>query len=87
MTATPLSRMQKKTLLELFEGYHDVSGYGKLVSMSQIRDIVLKKDIRSMIDFIETINEPFYLDILLGCGMRGTLWQAVIKRKAILSGL
>lgn len=87
VTIPPLSTKQKKLLLELFADFNSNTGYAKLVMMSQIRDIVFKVDIRSMLDFIESIDDPYYLKILLGCGMRGTLWQAVTKRNAELAGV
>jgi hypothetical protein len=40
-----------------------------------------------MLDYIASINSKDYLNILMGCGLKGLIWQAVTKQKAILSGI
>ena len=85
--ATPLSRMREKQLTELIKTYRNGSGYDRLVRISQIKEILAKTEPRSMISYIESINNDDSLNILLGCGLRGIIWQAVIKQKAILTGL
>lgn len=86
-TATPLSRPREKNLVDLLQNYREGSGYDKLVKLSQIREIVFKTEPRTLLTFISNINEPYYLNILLGVGLKGMLWEAVIKQKAILSGI
>jgi DNA polymerase III alpha subunit len=87
MAATPLSRLREKNLMELLNIYREGSGYDRLVKLSQIREIVFKTEPRTLLDFISNINDESHLNILLGCGLKGLVWQAVIKQKAILSGI
>jgi hypothetical protein len=73
--------------MDLLSTFRQGTAYDRLVMLSEIRDILVKTEPRSLFDFISNIVEPDYLNILLGCGLKGLVWQAVIKRKAVLSGI
>lgn len=87
MAATPLSRPRERNLTDLLRNYRSGSGYDRLVKLSQIRDILWKTEPRTLLDFISNINDADYLNVLLGCGLKGLLWSAVVKRKAELDGV
>lgn len=73
-----------KDLLWEYEGAHGVT---KLVVMAKLRDYVTRQDMWTVIDEIKTITEEKYLDVLIGVGMRGPLWSAVVAQKALLMGV
>ena len=87
VTATPLTRLRQKNLDDLLQNYREGSGYDRLVKLSQIRELIYKTEPRSLLNYISLTTESDYLDILLGCGLKGLIWEAVIKQKAILSGI
>lgn len=87
MTATPLSRPRERNLTDLLKTYRNGTGYDRLVKLSQIKEILDKTEPRSLLDYISNINNDDTLNVLLGCGLKGMYWQAVVKQKAILSGV
>lgn len=73
-----------KDLLHEFEESH---GVARLVVMEKLRTYVAKGDLLTVIDEIRTITDVHELNVLIGVGMRGMLWDAVIQQRARLEGV
>lgn len=55
--------------------------------MEKLRRYVRDQDLLDTVDEIRRITDSEHLNILIGVGMRGALWYAVIAQKAKLEGL
>ena len=74
-------------LKDLLYEYKEAHGVHRLIIMSKLRTYVTDQDLLTTIDEIKTITDKKDLDILIGVGMRGALWYAVIARSAFLEGV
>ena len=74
-------------LVEILETFSEKRGVGRLVVMARLRDYVARQPIRDLLEEISFINRDDYLDVLLGVGMRGVLYYAVVKQKAEMMGI
>ena len=74
-------------LKDLIYEYEESHGVARLVVMEKLRAYVTKTDVLTVIDEIRTITDPKRLNILIGVGMRGILWTAVIAHRARLEGV
>lgn len=72
-------------LNELLERYRGVRGVSRVMLLSNIRAYVSKRSVRSLLDEINAVNNISDLNVLLGAGMRGVLFTAVVGRKAQLT--
>lgn len=83
----PMSEHFTLKLEDLLYAYDQAQGMTRLVVMSQLRHYVQTTDWMVVIDEIKRITNEKHLDVLIGVGMRGPLWIAVISQKAKLVGL
>jgi len=72
-------------LCDLLEQYHGQRGVDRIMTLAAIRNYVSKKSVRMLIDEINNINTVNDLNVLIGAGMRGLLYTAVMGRKAQLT--
>ena len=83
----PLSEQVRIDLTDLLYAYEETLGTGKLVVMAQLRHYVNTRNVLDTIDEIKRITDPKWLDVLIGVGMPGVLWSAVVAQKAKLMGV
>lgn len=76
--------LRLKDLLWEFDGSR---GVGRYVVMQKLRRYVTDMDMWTVIDEIKTVTDEKHLDVLIGVGMRGPLWSAVVAQKAHLQGV
>lgn len=86
-TPLPPSRPSVAELFRFLEDFKSATGVGKLVLMAQLREFVRRVDIYEMLNAIRVIDDEDDLNILIGVGMRGVLYYAVLKRKAEMEGI
>ena len=82
-----MSTSFKLTLDDLLYAFETSQGVGRLVVMSRLRHYVRTVDMLTVMDEIRRITDTKRLDILIGVGMPGALWAAVVSRKADLMGV
>lgn len=85
-TGGPSSSFKMK-LDDLLYAYDQAQGLTRLIVMAQLRHYVQTIDLLTVMDEIKTITEPKHLDVLIGVGMRGALYYAVVSQKAKLMGI
>lgn len=74
-------------LSDLLYAYDEAQGLTRLVVMARLRHYVQTVDLLTVIDEVKTITNPKHLDVLIGVGMRGALYYAVVSQKAKLLGV
>jgi len=77
----------KMNLIDIIEDFKRARGVNRYVHMQRIREYVKGTNILIVLEQIKRIDEPTDLNILLGVGMRGVLWKAVVGRQAYLEGV
>ena len=75
------------TLDDLLERYKQVEGVNRVLLLADIRRYVSRRPLRSLLDEFDHISDSHDCDVLLGAGMKGQLYMAVVKQKAILEGI
>lgn len=73
-------------LFKLLERFTDAKGAGKLVVMLAVRDFLAHQPLDDTVHAVMSINNEKWLNVLLGAGLRGQLYYAVVVRKAQLQG-
>lgn len=74
-------------LTDLLHEFDERTGLSRLIVMAKLRDYVAKTDYLVLIDEIHTITREDWLDVLIGVGMRGGQYYAVVGQKAKVMGL
>ncbi|NVM22643.1 MAG: hypothetical protein HWN68_12800 [Desulfobacterales bacterium] len=74
-------------LQHLIDDFKRSRGVGRYVQMQRIREYVNNTDVFIVLEEIKRMDETKDLDILLGVGMRGVLWKAVVGRQAYIEGV
>lgn len=74
-------------LMGLLLNYRQAKGAGRLVVMAQIRAYVQRGYIPDLLNEISDIYDEKFLDVLIGAGMPGALYYAVISQKAKIMGV
>lgn len=74
-------------LTDLLHEWDERQGLSRLIVMAKLRDYVKKTEFMVLIDEIHTITRDDWLDVLIGVGMRGEQYYAVIGQKAKILGL
>ncbi len=88
MTPTaPPNESYPINLNDLLWEFDEAQGLGRYVVMAKLRHYVTVNDVQQTIDEIRKITDHKHLDVLIGVGMRGHLYYAVIGRKAFLMGV
>jgi len=75
------------TLKELIEQVKAAEGVGKLIIMFQLRTYVQQQSHQSILKEISEIWEIHELNVLMGAGMPGELYYAVLGQGARIKGL
>lgn len=75
------------SLENLIGDFKRARGVGRYVHMNKIREYFKMTHWKVLVDEINRISEPKDLDILIGVGMKGILWSAVVGRRAYLEGV
>ena len=70
------------TLRGLLNSFHESDSFGKTIIMARLREYVKNTPERTLIREIDPIHDSKELNILLGVGLRGTLYYMVILKKA-----
>lgn len=88
-TTTPLPPSVKNLsdLLTLLGDYQEKRGLGRLLIMSRLRTYVNTTDPRMVLEQIQRINNNKHLKVLVGVGMKGMLYHAVVAQLARNEGL
>lgn len=74
-------------LLDLLNEFEERHGVSRLVVREQIRNVINNMPLNDVLDVIKLIRKEEHFNILMGVGMRGALYYAIIKRKAEMMGL
>jgi hypothetical protein len=74
--------LKLRDYLEQFQGQR---GVDRIMTLAAIRRYVATKSARVLLDEINSINRIEDLNVLIGAGMRGLLYIAVMGRKAQLT--
>lgn len=78
---------QTPKLMSLIRDYRERKGVVRLVLREQIRQLIRITPLGDAFALINRIHDDEDLNVLLGVGMPGALYYAVVKRKAELMGL
>lgn len=74
-------------LSDLIDDFKRARGVSRYVHMQRIREYVKETDLLILLNEIKRIDTTEDLNILLGVGMRGAIWKAVVGRQAYLEGV
>jgi len=74
-------------LLTFLEDYQKRYGIGKLVVMNQLRQYVIDTPFPTVLEEVQHIFDVRDLKVLIGVGMRGALYYAVVAQMARVEGL
>ena len=86
-TGTPSHGSFTLKLKDLLYEWDERTGLSRLIVMAKLRDYVAKTDYLTLIDEIHTIDREDWLNVLIGVGMRGGQYYAVVGQKAKIMGL
>lgn len=88
-TTTPSPPTVKKMpdLLTLLGDYQERRGVARLMVMTRLRAYVLKTPQPLVLEQIQRIHDVKHLKVLIGVGMRGVLYHAVVAQLARNEGL
>jgi hypothetical protein len=75
------------TLKELIDQIHASEGVTKLIIMFQLRTYLQQQSHQSILEEISKIWESEDLNVLIGAGMRGELFYAVMAQGARIRGM
>ena len=78
---------KRETLQSLLDRYRDTRGLGRLYIMGQLRTYVQAHEYRHLLEEIEAVRDTQDVKVLIGVGMRGQLYTAVVAQQARLMGL
>jgi len=79
--------VKQTTLTELLTRWYNTGGLGRIVVREQIRLHFTNMNLYDAIAEIKHVRDAQDLNVLLGVGMSGALYYAVVGRKAELMGL
>lgn len=71
----------------LLDRYQSERGLTRLLVINQMRDYVRTHDHRSLLEEIYAVTDDRDIKVLIGVGMRGELYTAVVGQQARLKGL
>lgn len=74
-------------LKTLLQQHREQVGVGRLIVMYQIRTYAQQTQVQALLEEIGAIWDDTDLDVLIGAGMRGVLYYAVLNQKAKMAGI
>lgn len=87
MTTYPLAKDSKNNLHIIYHQFLNTRGVGRLVALSIARQYLVDNDVSKTLEEISKISDVRELDFLIGAGLRGVIYYAVVGQRARLEGL
>ena len=84
---TPPEDLVRIRLKDILSAYEEAQGVGRLVVMVKLRDYLNRQDQLVVCDEVRTITDPHSLNVLIGAGLRGNLFYAVLAQMAYIMGV
>lgn len=76
-----------RKLSDILSSYSSQSALGKLTMLNDIRAYIRVHSYASVVDEINAVTSAKDINVLIGAGMRGPLYLALLKRKAEIEGI
>lgn len=81
------SQLFRDKVLGALANYQDASPIGRLAIISQLRTMFMTAEYGEGLDAIRSVHEEWQINALLGVGLSGDWYFAIVKKKAELMGL